>query len=211
PATVTLAGTVATPVLLLESDTTAPPLGAALVRVAVPVAEPPPVTMDGLRLIALKLAGGGTGLTVSVAARVVAPCAPVIVTAVDVATELVVVAKLALVTPAATVTLGGTVATAFELERVTRSPPLGAAAVSVTVPVEPFPPTTLLGFTDTDDNDAVVGAACGVKRWVAENGPKTPAELLARTRHQRRLAGRAPIVACGTVAVPPRTNGRANG
>ena len=207
--TVTLAGTDAA-VLLLESDTTAPPLGAALVKVAVPVAEPPPVTVDGLRVIALRLAGGGTGLTVSVAVRVVAPWAPVIVTAVDAATELVVTAKLALVTPAATVTLGGTAATAaFELERFTRSPPPGAAAVSVTVPVEPFPPTTVAGFTDTDDNDAVVTAACGVKRCVAENGPKTPAELLARTRHQRRLAGRAPIVACEAVTVALATNGAA--
>src|SRR5438046_1656849 len=126
------------------------------------------VTLSPLRPVAV---------TVSVAVRVVALCAPVIVTAVDVATELVVTAKVALVTPAATVTLGGTAATAaFELERFTRSPPPGAAAVSVTVPVEPFPPTTVAGFTDTDDNDAVVTAACGVKRCVAENGPKTPAE-----------------------------------
>ena len=79
----------------------------------------------------------------------------------------------------------------------------------MTVPVEPFPPTTVAGFTDTDDNDAVVTAACGVKRCVAENGPKTPAELLARTRHQRRLAGRAPIVACEAVTVALATNGAA--
>src|SRR5207249_3910176 len=150
------------------------------------------VTLSPLRPVAVTVsvavwAGAGAGVTVNTAVRVVAPWAPVIVTAVDAATELVVTAKLALVTPAATVTLGGTAATAaFELERFTRSPAPGAAAVSVTVPVEPFPPTTVAGFTDTDDNDAVVTAACGVKRCVAENGPKTPAELLARTRHQRR-------------------------
>ena len=47
-ATVTLAGTVATPVLLLDRLTTAPPLGAAALSVTVPVDELPPVTLDGL-------------------------------------------------------------------------------------------------------------------------------------------------------------------
>src|SRR5437867_3272143 len=86
-ATVTVAGTVATAAFELARLTRSPPLGAALVRVAVPVAKPPPVTVDGLRVIALRLAGGGTGLTVRVAVRVRPPPVPVIVTAVDVATE----------------------------------------------------------------------------------------------------------------------------
>ena len=47
--TVTLAGTVAA-VLLLDSETTKPPDGAAEVRVTVPVAEFPPTTAVGLRL-----------------------------------------------------------------------------------------------------------------------------------------------------------------
>ena len=50
PGTVTLAGTVAAPVLLLDSDTTAPPLGAELLSVTVPLDELPPVTLDGLTL-----------------------------------------------------------------------------------------------------------------------------------------------------------------
>ena len=46
--TVTLAGTMATAVLLLERATTAPPLGAAPLRVTVPCEELPPVTLVGL-------------------------------------------------------------------------------------------------------------------------------------------------------------------
>src|SRR5262245_25578291 len=75
--TVTLAGTVAALVLLLERATTAPPLGAALVSVTVPcdpaVAEPP-VTLVGFSASEDKLAGGGgggAGRTLSVAVRVV--------------------------------------------------------------------------------------------------------------------------------------------
>jgi len=47
-ATVTLAGTVAAAVLLLERLTTAPPAGAAPLRVAVPCEDVPPVTLEGL-------------------------------------------------------------------------------------------------------------------------------------------------------------------
>jgi hypothetical protein len=67
-ATVTLAGTVAAP-LLLDSDTVAPPAGAALVSVTVPVDDAPPVTLVGLSVIEDSDAGGGTGITVSVAVR----------------------------------------------------------------------------------------------------------------------------------------------
>ena len=48
-ATVTLLGTLADP-LLLESDTTEPPEGAAAVRVTVPVELLPPVTLVGFRV-----------------------------------------------------------------------------------------------------------------------------------------------------------------
>ena len=46
--TVTLAGTCVAAVLLLERVTTAPPAGAALVKVTVPVEAVPPTTEDGL-------------------------------------------------------------------------------------------------------------------------------------------------------------------
>jgi len=58
-ATVTLAGTVAAAVLLLLSVTAAPPAGAGLFSVTVPVDEVPPVTVVGLRLTPLA-AGGVT-------------------------------------------------------------------------------------------------------------------------------------------------------
>jgi hypothetical protein len=46
-ATVTLAGTLAAVVLLLESVTSAPPAGAGALSVTVPVEELPPVTLVG--------------------------------------------------------------------------------------------------------------------------------------------------------------------
>jgi hypothetical protein len=49
-ATVTLAGTVATPVLLLVSVTTAPPAGAVPLNVTVPCDVFPPTTLVGFRL-----------------------------------------------------------------------------------------------------------------------------------------------------------------
>jgi hypothetical protein len=54
--------------------------------------------------------------------------------------------NVAVVAPANTVTLAGTVANAFPLDRVTTEPPTGAAGVIVTVPVDEFPPSTLGGF-----------------------------------------------------------------
>lgn len=49
-ATVTLAGTVAALVGLLESETTAPPVGAGSASVTVPVEVAPPTTLIGLNV-----------------------------------------------------------------------------------------------------------------------------------------------------------------
>ena len=58
----TLDGTVATEGLLLESETTAPALGAGPLSVAVPVEGLPPVTLEGLTLNAERV--GGTDVPV---------------------------------------------------------------------------------------------------------------------------------------------------
>jgi len=158
-ATVMLTGTVATAVLLLDSDTTNPPDGAAAVSVTVPCDPFPPTTDVGLTETADSAAGGGTGTTVNVAVRVVVPLLAVIVTGVDVVTTLVPIANVAVVEPCATVTLAGRVATAvLLLESDTANPPAAAAAVSVTVPCDPLPPTTADGLTETAESAAGAGA-----------------------------------------------------
>ena len=49
--TVTLAGTCAAAVLLLDRVTTAPPAGAGPFNVTVPVEDVPPITEEGLRVM----------------------------------------------------------------------------------------------------------------------------------------------------------------
>src|SRR5882724_7694563 len=162
-ATVTLAGTRAANVLLLESDTTAPPDGAALLNVTVPVDDcVPPVTLVGLSASADNVTGGGgAGFTVSAAVLVVPPYAALIVTAVETVTALVLTVKLAVVAPAARVTLVGTrAAVVLLLESETTAPPDGAAPLNVTVPVEDcVPPVTLVGLSASADNVTGGGAA----------------------------------------------------
>jgi len=82
----------------------------------------------------------------------------VIVTAVAAATVLVAIAKVTVVAAAGTVTETGTVAALRSLlVSVTRAPPAGAAALSVTVPVLFAPPVTVPGFTLTPTSVAAGG------------------------------------------------------
>ena len=79
-------------------------------------------------------------------------------TVVDAATALVLTVNVALVAPAATVTLDGTLAAVvLLLESVTTAPPDGAAPLKVTVPVEEFPPVTLVGFSESDERETGAG------------------------------------------------------
>ena len=95
--------------------------------------------------------GGAEGFTVSAAVRVTPAKTAEMAAEVEAVTEVVVTVKLALVAPASTVTLAGTVAAVELSESDTTAPPVGAAALKVTVPVEELPPTTLVGLRVCED------------------------------------------------------------
>jgi hypothetical protein len=153
PGTVTLPGTVATERLLLDSDTTAPPAGAGPLSVTVPVEGFPPTTEDGLKDREASTTGGGStgGSTVRGEDWVTPPYTAEMVTAVELGTAVVVTGNVVLALPPGTVTLPGTVATErLLLDSDTTAPPAGAGPLSVTVPVEPMPPTTENGLKDRE-------------------------------------------------------------
>ena len=130
-ATVTEAGTVAAAVLLLDSVTAVPPVGANPVSVTVPWDVAPPLTVVGLKLKELKVGGA----TVNAAVLVMLPIDAVIVTEVEEGTAKVVTVKAVVVLPAGIVTEAGTVAAAvLLLDSVTTVPPAGADPDRVTVP-----------------------------------------------------------------------------
>src|SRR5215472_8151010 len=103
--TVTLGGTCAAAVLLLDSVTTDPPEGAGPVNFTVPVDEVPPITEVGLTMRPLPVSFGAC--TVKLPDRVV-PSVPEMFTTVLAATGVVVTWNVTVVVPASTVTLTGT-------------------------------------------------------------------------------------------------------
>jgi hypothetical protein len=179
-ATVTLAGTDATAVLELVSDTTAPPGDAAAASVTVPVEELPPATVDGLN-VTVETAGIG-GLTVSEAVFATLEYNPEIVTAVDDATDRVGTVTWVDVAAAGTVAVATTVAAdVLELDIETAAPPGGALPVRMIVAVELTPPTTIAGLTATLEraagstvNTAVFAAPEETAEIVTEAEEATP-------------------------------------
>src|SRR6266850_2100089 len=159
--TATLNGTVASTVLLLASDTTAFPFGAADCSVTVAVEETPPVTVLGFSVTeetAVETTRNSVVLTV------VPPEEAVTTTPVVCVTGWVLAVKLTVVCPAGTVTLAGTVTRdVFPLESVTTSPPLGAAPPSPTVPVAGVPPGALPLNITYDSSGYIVMSAANVE------------------------------------------------
>jgi hypothetical protein len=146
--TVTVAGTVAAPVLLDARLTTTPPGPATSARVTVAVVLTPPAT-DALESDSAVTLGG---LTTSSVVAVAVSSVALIVAVTVLATCVVPTVNVRLIEPAGTVTVAGTVTPARLLESETTIPPVGALLLNVTVPVELLLPTTLDGATDTDAN-----------------------------------------------------------
>jgi hypothetical protein len=144
-ATVTEAGTVAAAVFELVMVTTTPPAVAALESVIVPVAFVLPWTLAGLTATPESL----TEITLRLAVWVDPAPVAEMTTVASAWTILDVTVNVAVVCPAATVTDAGTVAALVALLlRLITVPPLGAAAVNVTVAVAfAEPPITELGLT----------------------------------------------------------------
>jgi len=150
-ATVTLAGTVATEEFPLERATTAPPEGAAALRVTVPVELAPPLTLVGFR-VSEEMLQELLAFTVKLLEMLAPPDSAKVGTTTFVVVHRVPSEKLRLVWPAGTVTVTvstgglGTPPIACEGSTKTWLPPEGAAAVRVTVAVVLVPPVTLLGL-----------------------------------------------------------------
>jgi hypothetical protein len=92
-------------------------------------------------------------------------------TVVEAATALVLTVNVTLLAPAATVTLDGTrAAVVLLLESATCAPPVGAGPLNVTVPVEEFPPVTLVGFRESEERDGDAGVEDNSKSQIAGLG-----------------------------------------
>ena len=157
--TVTLAGTVAAALLLLDSAITM--LAAARpVRFRVPVEALPPSTLVGLSESVDKPGAR----TVSVAARLTPFVDAEIDEVVLAGTGAVVTVNVAVRLPAATVTVGGTCAAAELLVvSITIVPELGATPFRVTDAADGVPPTTLVGLKLSDDGVGAVNVSVAVR------------------------------------------------
>src|SRR3989441_7803034 len=173
--TVTLptGGTLAAAGLLLERVTTAPPAGAAPLRVTVATEELPPTTLVGfsVRPETVRGGGGAGGVTVSRAEVLPVAIVAVIVTVVDTVTGKAEAVNVAVLLPARTVTFAGIVAArVLLLESPTVTPPAGAGAANVTVPSEEAPLATLAGLSVTAGSVTGGGGGGGGKGGAAGLG-----------------------------------------
>lgn len=149
---VTLPGTVAAAVLLLDSVMTTL-MAAVPVRVTVPVELLPPSTLIGLS----DSVDSDGARTVMVAARLTPLAKTEMDDVVFAGTGTVVTGNVAVRFPAATVTVVGTrAAFGLLLARVAIAPPVGAGPFRVTVAVEELPPMMLVGFKLRDDGVGAV-------------------------------------------------------
>ena len=135
---VTEAGTLASPVSLLDRLTVTPPVGTFPVNVTEPVAVRPPyvgvgVTAMESRTVATTVSGAETVLPLSEADRLAVTVARIG----EVVTDTVFVSS-----PDANDRVAGQLAAALSEARVTVTPLAGATPVRVTVSVTPVPPRT---------------------------------------------------------------------
>ena len=141
---VTDAGTVAAFVFELVRVTLAPNAGAGPVKVTVPTTDDcdPPTRPIG----EIETLWTDWGLIVSTSVFETEPSLAPMVEVADAVTPTVVTMKVAEVAPAGIDTVVGTVASFVLLEvNVTVAPPVGAATLRATVPVEDAPPIRVVG------------------------------------------------------------------
>lgn len=154
PAATVMEAGIVSDALLSESATTRPPAGAATFRVTVQEVVPPEVTEVGAQESVL---GMESGVTVTEAVLEAPLLFAVTTTAVLEETAPAVARNKALVDPAATVTEAGTVSAALLSESATTRPPVGAAALRVTVQ-EVVPPAV----TEAGIQERLLGMGSGV-------------------------------------------------
>jgi hypothetical protein len=142
-----LAGTVAE-AEPLPSVTKTPPAGAGALKVTVAVLLAPPVTVVGDRDRLPMAPWTGSGALIVRFALTELALVALMDAIVCEATVVVFTVKLPVVWPAAMIMLAGTVADAEPLPRVTETPPAGAGALRVTVPVLLEPPVTVVGESE---------------------------------------------------------------
>src|SRR3979490_1670524 len=79
-------------------------------------------------------------------------------TVVDAVTAVGLTGHVGLGAPTGTATLEGTLAAPLLLESATCAPPAGAGPLNVTVPVDEFPPVTLVWFSESDERETDAAA-----------------------------------------------------